>query len=121
MDIKVVTPNGKPVEEVSVKSPDTLQASPDDLYQREVGKVLGVENESEFNKYQPDLKTLVEYAKSQTSERSSEGLKWIIRSLEIKLGTPPFAEDRVKFITRYAWLLNEEKRISDEKKKFERL
>ena len=124
MDIRIVTPDGKPVEVSDVPvapSPGITGSQPDELYQREVGRVLGLENESEFNKYQPNLKTLVDYAKSQTIDHSTENLKWVIRSLETKLGTPPFAEDRVKFITRYAWLLSEEKRINDEKKKFERL
>jgi hypothetical protein len=122
MDIKVVSPDGKPAELVDVKQPETMvNSQPDDLYQREIGRVLGVENESEFNKYQINLKTLVDFAKTQTTDHSPESLKWVIRSLETKLGTPPFAEDRIKFITRYAYLLSEEKKISEEKKKFERI
>lgn len=124
MDIKIVDGQGKPVEEkpVTIGTPNQIVSSqPDELHQRGVGKVLGIENESEFNKYQPNLKTLVDFAKSQTTDHSPENIKWIIRSLEVKLGSPPLAEDRVKFISRYAWLLTEEKRISDEKKKFERL
>jgi hypothetical protein len=122
MDIKIITPDGKPVEEVPVKSPDPIVGSqPDELNQHEIGKVLGIENESEFNKYQPNLKTLVDYAKTQTTDHSPENLKWVIRSLEVRLGTPPFAEDRVKFITRYAYLLSEERKIKEERKKFEGL
>ena len=123
MEIRVVDAKGKPTEatQVDVKTPEPIGGSqPDELYQREVGRVLGV-GEGDFNKYQPNLKTLVDYAKSQTTDHSPENLKWVIRSLETKLGTPPFAEDRVKFVTRYCWLLLEEKRINDEKKKFERL
>ena len=117
MDIKVVNP----VEVVDVKSPAVTSGSPDDSMQREVGKVLGIENESEFNKYQPSLKTLTDFAKTQTKDQSPESLKWVIRNLEVRLGTPPFAEDRVKFITRYVYLLSEERKISEEKKKFERI
>lgn len=125
MDIKVVSSNGnneKPVELVDIKQPETISNSqPDELYQREIGKVLGLENESEFNKYQINLKTLTDYAKSQTKDHSPESLKWVIRSIETRLGTPPFAEDRIKFITRYVYLLSESKRIEEEKKKFEGL
>lgn len=123
MDIKVITPEGHPVEEPKeIPSPNDVGGSqPDEINQKEIGRVLGLENESDFNKYQPNLKTLVDYAKSQTTDHSSENLKWIVRSLNAKLGSPPFGEDRVKFITRYAYLLSEEKRIDAERKKFEGL
>lgn len=123
MDIKVVTPEGNPVEskEVPTVSSALIGSMPDELYQREVGRALGVENESEFNKYQPQLKTLVDYAKSQTTDHSPENLKWVIRSLEARLGSPPFAEDRIKFISRYTYLLSEGKKIEEERKKFEQL
>jgi hypothetical protein len=125
MDITVVDDKGKPVEvsEVPVKDTvDALQGSqPNEMDQRAIGQVLGIENESEFSKYQLNLKTLVDYAKTQTTDHSPENLKWVIRSLEVKLGTPPFAEDRVKFITRYVWLLSEGKKIEEERKKFEKI
>lgn len=124
MDIKVVNSKGEEVKNssVPVEPKETISGiQPDELNQREVGKVLGLENESDFNKYQLDLKILVDFAKTQTTDHSPENLKWVIRSLEMRLGTPPFAEDRVKFITRYAYLVTEEKRIKEERKKFEGL
>jgi hypothetical protein len=124
MDIRIVTPEGKPVEEKeSVQvDPTTIEGSqPDELYQREVGRVMGLENESDFDKYQPNLKTLVDYAKSQSTDHSPENLKWIIRSLNAKLGTPPFGEDRIKFISRYTYLVQEGKKIEEEKRKFEQV
>lgn len=124
MDIKVVTPEGHPVEEKAeiIASPSGVGGSqPDEIYQKEIGRVLGLENESDFNKYQPNLKTLVDYAKSQTTDHSPENLKWIVRSLNAKLGSPPFGEDRIKFISRYTYLLNEQKRIDAERKKFEQI
>lgn len=125
MDIKIVDGEGRSVKssEVPVSPPveplEGIQSS--EVEQREIGRVLGIENQSEFNKYQPNLKTLVEFAKTRTKDHSSQSLKWVIRDLESKLGTAPFAEDRVKFITRYAYLLMEEKKISEERKKFEAL
>lgn len=124
MDIQIVTPEGKPVEKKETPQVDPTPVDgmqPDELYQREVGKVLGVENESDFNAYQANLKTLVDYAKSQTEDHSPENIKWIIRSIETKLGSPPFAENRIKFISRYVYLLTEGKRIEAERKKFEQL
>lgn len=123
MDIKVVTPEGNPIEPtrevISAPVNDVGGSQPDEMYQREVGKVLGIENESEFNRYQPNLKTLVDYAKTQTTDHSTMNLKWVIRSLSAKLGSPPFGEDRIKFISRYTYLLSEGKRIDEERKKFE--
>jgi hypothetical protein len=123
MDIKIVGDTGSPIEAprevITTPVNATGGSQPDELYQREVGKLMGLENESDFNKYQPNLKTLVDYAKSQTTDHSPENLKWIVRSLNAKLGSPPFGEDRIKFISRYTYLLNESKRIDAEKKKFE--
>lgn len=121
MDIKIVdAPEETP--EKPIGQPKTVEgAQPDEIYQTAIGQVLGLENTSDVNKYSPQLKTLIEYAKTQTTDLSPESIKWVIRSLELKLGSPPFAEDRVKYVTRYAYLLNEEKRIKDEKGKFERI
>lgn len=123
MDIKIVTPEGKPIEtkDVPTTSEGLVGSQPDEMYQKSIGQVLGIEDNSEFNKYQPQLKTLVDYAKSVTTDHSPENLKWIIRSLNAKLGTPPFGEDRIKFISRYTYLLQEGKKIEEEKKKFEQI
>lgn len=124
MDIKIVDSKGEAVESTDkpIKTPSAVEGSyPDEMYQQAIGQVLGLENNSDISKYSPQLKTLVSYAKTQTDDLSPESIKWVIRSLELKLGTPPLAEDRVKFVTRYAYLLNEEKRIVSEKKKFEQM
>ena len=125
MDIKIVDGKGEPVEVTEVPIKDTVDpiqgSQPGEMEQREVGRVLGIENESEFNKYQPNLKTLLEYAKTQTEDHTAQSLKWVIRDLEARVGTAPFAEDRIKFITRYAWLLLSEQNVKKELKKFEKI
>jgi len=70
--------------------------------------------------YTDEVRWLLEYAKDQTEDKSVEGLKWAIRELETKLGTPPFLEDRVKFMARYAFLFMEGKKTSKELKKMTR-
>lgn len=92
-----------------------------ELQEKAIADVMGIEKNSDIGKYSEKLNTLLDYAKSQTKDHSPESLKWVIRSLELKLGTPPFAEDRINFIARYAYLLMDEKKINEEKKKFERL
>ena len=125
MDIKIVDGKGEPVEVTEVPIKDTVDpiqgSQPGEMEQREVGRVLGVENESEFNKYQPNFKTLVEYAKTQTEDHTAQSLKWVIRDLEARVGTAPFAEDRIKFISRYAYLLLSEQNVKKELTKFEKI
>ncbi len=91
-----------------------------EISEKAIGQVLGLETPEQRTKYQDNIRTLLEYAKNNSTDQTPEGLKWAIRSLELRLGTPPFAEDRVKYVTRYAYLLNEEKRLTKERRKFER-
>jgi len=44
---------------------------------------------SEVSKYTSKLNTLIDYAKVKTEDHSVSGLKWAIKSLGTKLGTPP--------------------------------
>ena len=116
MDIQIIgaTPES-PILEPQVTS-GGLQ-----LDQKAIGQVLGLETDSQLSKYSDNIKTLVEYAKAQTDDHSSESLKWVIRSLKANLGSAPFGEDNIKFIARYCYLLNEERRIKVERKKFEKI
>ena len=107
----------KPIEsENNVSSPVLPE-----LEIKAVADVLGLEKESERNQYSDKLDTLLEWAKSQTKDHSTENLKWIIRSLELKLGTPPLSEKRINFPSRYAYLLMEKGKITSEMKRFEML
>jgi len=122
MDIKIVSQDGKEIETSSspILSPQTTTGG-SNLDQKAIGQVLGLETSSQLSKYSDNLKTLVEYAKSQTEDHSPENLKWVIRSLKANLGSAPFGEDNVKFISRYCYLLNDERRIKEERKKFEKI
>lgn len=122
MDIKIIGDAGQEVQPATkqIQNPTGLEGGlPGELEQKAIGQVLGLENPSDLGKYTDNLKTLIQYAKSQTDDHSPESLKWVVRSLELKLNTPPFLEDKVKYIARYAWLLTEEKRLSSERQKFE--
>jgi hypothetical protein len=123
-DIRIVDDKGI---EAPVTSPQPMKASTVEgdvmtpLLERAIGNVLGLEKDSEFGRYQDKINTLLSYAKSQTDDHSPENLKWIIRSLEMKLGSPPLAEKRISFVARYAWLLQEESKLKKEKEAFERI
>lgn len=73
---------------------------------------------SEISQNSSKLQTLLDYAKSQSDDHSPENLKWIIRSLGTKLGTPALGENLLAFISRYAHLHLEGMKIEKEKEQF---
>ena len=83
-----------------------------------VTKALDIE--ADDSNYTDEVRWLLDYAKDQSEDNSVEGLMWAIRELEIKIGTPPFLEDRVKLMARYAYLFMEGKKTSKELKKLTR-
>lgn len=118
MDIKIVT-EGKVEEapkEAQAFESETVQG-PENFDIKAIGQVLGLE-EKEFSRYDDKLNTLLDYAKMKTEDHSPEGLKWAIRNLELKLGTPQIGEKLIDYITRYAYLELEELRVQKEKEKF---
>lgn len=73
---------------------------------------------SEISKYDSKLDTLIQYAKMKTEDHSPAGLKWAIRSLGTKLGTPPLGEKLLPYLTRYAYLYLESNKIEKEMDKY---
>ena len=55
-------------------------------------------------KYANKLRTLIDYAETQTDDRSVIGIKWAIRSLQGKVGTPPLGQKWIAYLTEYAHL-----------------
>lgn len=126
MEIKIVDKEGKEVttplqSPIANKVSPVEGGSPLEMDEKAIGQVLGLETPSALSKYSDNLKTLLEYAKVQTQDHSPESLKWVIRSLSLKMGTPALGEDRVKFLARYAYLVNDNRRIENEMKKFEQI
>lgn len=68
----------------------------------------------EAKRYKDKINTILDYAAKQSDELSPMKVKWIVRNIELKLGTPPFSENRISQISRYAHLNQEKARISDE-------
>lgn len=125
MDIKIVTPSGESVGPSKIDSQKPEQIEGPVTPQLEINamaQVMGLDgDEAEKNRSMEKLETLLEYAKSKTKDHSPENLKWIIRSLELKLGTPPFAEKRINWISRYAYLNMEKRKLDSEIKSFEQI
>lgn len=90
---------GEPLQEALVKA---------------VEQVMGLDNDSERFRYASKVRTLLDWAMTQTKDHTPENIMWTIRSLELKTGTPPLAEKRINYIARMAYLLTENKKIESE-------
>lgn len=119
MDIKIVGDDGQIVQDKPAQplaDPNGLDA-PRNLLRNEVALLFDfTPNETNLNKR--ELDTLIEYAKTDTDDHSTEGIKWAIRNLEMRLGTPPISEKRINYLYRYAYLFLEERKIKAEREKF---
>ena len=102
-----------------VKTPEALSGPVSlELEIETIADSLGVESDN--SNYVDELRWLMDYAKDQATDNSREGLRWAIRELELKLGTPPFLEDKVKYLARYAYLFMESKKTNKELQKMTR-
>lgn len=89
-----------------------------ELERMAVAQVLGLETESDRKINADKIETLLEFAKINASGDSLEDIKWAIRDLELSLGTTPFGENKINYLTRYAFLRMEKDKINSELKKF---
>ena len=95
-------------------NPDSSDGSTGEMARVATAQVLGIKaDDMAENKAKMD--TIVKWAKAQTEDHSLTNLKWVIKNLEMKLGTPNFGETRVTKVARYAYLDMEGKRIEKEK------
>lgn len=112
----------KQTEEVSdkqEKEPEKLEVTnPYGIEEASIHQILELDGDADKSKYSNEIKTLYNWVKTQTDDLSPENIKWIVRELQLKLGTPPFGEDRVKFLSRFAYLDMEGKKIDKEKEKY---
>lgn len=117
MDIKIIGATPSETESLETRETQTIEGgSGDEINTIAAHQVLEIED-SDKEKYSGDVKTLLEWAKSKTGSEDYQELKWAIRDLQLKIGTPPFG-DRIKNLARFAYLELEEKRIQQEKKSF---
>lgn len=119
MNIRMVTPEGKVIEE----TPETSQAiassaattisQEGEIDKTALSQVLGLENDSERSQYKDQLQTVLKWAK-QEGYKNPDDLKWMIRSLQTKLGTPPLTERWITRVARYAFLDMETQKMKEE-------
>ena len=75
---------------------------------------------SDISLFEDKLVTLIDYAKSQTEDHSIEGIKWAIRDLQYKVGTPPIGEKFVNYLSKYAYLKLQSNQLNEDLKKYEK-
>lgn len=112
MDIKIVGPTPTETENLEQRDSQSIE-SPSNMDQIAIKQVLEIEGD----KYSNELETLLEWAKTQVKDDDPISLKWAIRDLRMRIGTPTH-EDAVKHLARFAYLDLEEKRIKREKESF---
>lgn len=119
MNIKIVNSEG--VEEVSqpveIKDPERSIAQDGVLMTQQVAELFDLKP-SEINQFKGKLESLIEYAKLKTDDHSPDGIKWAIRQLGVKVGTPPLGENLINYLNIYARLYLEGKHIEEQKQQF---
>ena len=120
MDIKIISrETGKEeVPQAPREEATTSAIKLGDLMTQQVGQMFDFKP-SEVGQYKDQINTLIEYAKTCTEDRSPEAIKWAIRSLQGKVGTPPLGEKWVTYLTKYAYLKLEGLKLQKEVERYE--
>ena len=117
MEIKIVGEDGQVKEEakaISSDGPEVSLAEPLNLDLLSLAQMFEM-SPGETKESEEKLETLIKWAKTQTDKPTRENLKWAIRNLESRVGSPPMGESIINKIHRFAFLELEEQRIRSEK------
>lgn len=102
MDINQLDTKGQtqqPEERVAVKEPTPVLSAPNT--DQELSEFFEVER-AEVGRLSPKLNTLLDWAKANTPE--GEDIRWTLRRLETRLGTPPMGRSKIDHMAEYAFL-----------------
>lgn len=117
MDIKVVNPQGsvQELKDQTVNTPETIVTGQDNQLDRiAIGQMFDMDIKS-ISKDAKKIDTLIQWAKDEAKTDDMMQLKWVIKNLEAKLGSPNFGETRLTKLHRYAYLDIEGKKMEAEK------
>lgn len=120
MDIQILDAEGNEPRELESKNPETTPVITGGLLEQSLGQMFDL-LPSEIARYSDKLGLLIDYAKTQTDDRSPEGIKWAIRALQGRVGTPPLGEKWLPYLSKYAWLKLDEIRLKKEVEQYERI
>lgn len=120
MDIKVIDHQGKEVVEEQVvpsdNAPQTTDGTPF-IYQQ-VAEMFDL-TPKEAYQYRAKIQTLVDYAKQVANDSTDIDIKWAIRNLALKVGTPPLGERMINYLAKYAHLKTDQTRLQKEIENYE--
>jgi len=120
MKIEVVDKEGEVIEEEQNISPsETTPVLEGEMMLQQVGALFDLKP-TECQKYANKLNLLIDYAKTQTDDHTIIGMKWAIRSLQGKVGTPPLGQKWLPYLCEYAHLKLEAITRQEDIDKFER-
>lgn len=119
MDIKIVDPQGEEVKQETRPEPEPKdQLVTGELLLQQIATLFDLKM-NDVSHYKPKLLTLIDYAKSKTTDHTPEGLKWAIRELSFRVGTPPLGEKMIDYLTLYAHLKTDHARLEKQISKIE--
>lgn len=118
MNITVVNSAGEEVKPQESRESSTVPVITGDLLNQSVGQMFNM-RPGEIEAAREKIKLLVDYAKTITDDYSAEGIKWAIRSLQSRVGTPPLGEKWLSYLTKYAYIKLESEKLKKEVEKYE--
>jgi hypothetical protein len=107
----------EPKVEVSLKEPETVPIIPGDILLFSVGQMFDLKP-IEIASNREKLNLLIDFAKTQTEDRSAEGIKWAIRSLQGKVGTPPLGQKWIDYLSEFCYISLEGMKLEKEKQRY---
>ena|SRR3990167_843019 len=119
MIIKMLDPQGLeiPQEQEEMRTQNTPIVDSDLLIQS-VGQIFNMRPQ-EIQNQKDKINLLIDYAKTVSENHSPEDLKWAIRALQSRVGTPPLGEKWLPYLSKYAWLKLDEVRLKKEVEQYE--
>lgn len=81
-------------------------------------QVLGLETDSQKSRYDSKVKSIVNWAKQVTEDHTPEGIKWAIRDMQMKIGSPRVGESFIDYLHSYIALATQKKDIDSKLKKY---
>jgi hypothetical protein len=106
----------KPQEPVTTGS--LLEAPTQDILEVATEQLFGLETSGEKSRYESKVKEIVEWAKGTTDDHTPDGIKWAIRDMQLKIGSPRMGESPVDYLHSYVMLASEKKQIDTKLKKY---
>lgn len=120
MDIKILDEQGVEKTQEEVKEPVNEQPYKlGELLVPQIAEMFNL-NPNELTENKAKLNTVLDYAKTQTDDHTAEGLKWAIRKLQDRVGTPPLGQKWLPYLAEYAFVAMETTKWNEKMESFER-